>query len=141
MLPLNDNVSELNNDFSTENLVVISPALPNPSASDPAIKATRAFNTWSSGSSESDTTTSGPLSYTRRTERFEEARKAQCHSSGSALEERRGGISLRASARVLRVRLTRTRAPARKATFSRNEGRKRSEEHTSELQSRSDLVC
>src|SRR6478735_6710989 len=134
ILPLKESVPEENSDFSKAKAVVTSPALPKPPASAPAINATLALRA-SSLPPRSDllreTTTSDPVSLlslsfsnTRRMGRLVAERKAQCQSSASSVSERRVGISLSASARVLTVRLMMTCAPECSRMFSRSDGRK-----------------
>src|SRR5260221_11634366 len=131
MLPLKESVPELKSDFSSAKDVVTSPALPKPSASDPAMKATLAFRARFSDLSDWETTTgdsssflSLSFSHIRRTGRFAEERSVQCQSSGSVEGERRAGRNFIASASVLTVRLIRRCAPERRFTFSRRDGRK-----------------
>src|SRR5262249_14259540 len=120
------NVPEEKRDFSRKNAVVTSPEPPKPSAWEPAMKATRAFNPrpsgFSPGAEAGCNVLSSPASSlaaaTRRTGRLAGERKVQCQSSGLLLAERRAGIA-RASAMVARVTSTMTRDPARKFTFSR----------------------
>src|SRR6266852_821367 len=132
MLPLKEIVPELKSDFSSANDVVTSPALPKPSASDPAMKATLAFSARFSEFSDLLETTTGDspsflslsFSHIRRTGRFAAERSVQCQSSGSVAGERRAGRNFIASASVLNVRLIMRRAPERRPTFSRRDGRK-----------------